>query len=403
MDPKTLKKDFPVLVHDESFVYLDSAASSLKPTQVLDKLNEYYTNYGVNVHRGVYQLSYVATEKYNEARKKAADFINADKDEVVFMRGASSALNFVALSYGYKHINAGDEIIVSELEHHSSVLPWQQLAKNIGAKLVYVPLTKEGRITVENFKKVINDKTKVVALTYVSNVMGYITPIKEIIEIAHSFNAVVSVDAAQAAPHLNIDVKALDCDFLSFSGHKMLAPTGIGVLYGKYSILKSCPPIEFGGDMIDLVTKEDATYNDPPIRFETGTPPIAGAIGLGAAIDYLNDLGLDNIHKHEQELAKYTIGKMLEIEGVTVYNPTTDTGVIAFNIDNVHPHDAVTIFDENNIAMRAGHHCAQLVTQFLNTISTLRISFYVYNTMDDSDKFIETLKEAVDFFKSMGF
>ena len=403
MDSSALKKDFPVLVHDDSFVYLDSAASSLKPSQVLDKMNEYYSDYGVNVHRGVYQLSYVATEKYNEARKKIADFINADKDEVVFMRGASNALNFVALSYGYKHIKAGDEIIVSELEHHSSVLPWQQLAKNVGAKLVYVPLTKEGRIAVDNFKKVINEKTKVVALTYVSNVMGYITPIKEIIEIAHTFNAVVSVDAAQAAPHLKLDVKALDCDFLSFSGHKMLAPTGIGVLYGKFSILKDCPPVEFGGDMIDLVSKEDATYNDPPIRFETGTPPIAGAIGLGAAIDYLNEIGLDNIHAHEQKLAQYTIDKMQEIEGVTVYNPTTDTGVIAFNIDNVHPHDAVTIFDENNIAMRAGHHCAQLVTQFLNTISTLRISFYIYNTQDDCDKFISVLKEAVDFFKSMGF
>lgn len=403
MDPYTLKQAFPVLTDDPSFVYLDSAASSLKPNYVLKQLNDYYKHYGVNVHRGVYNLSYVATEKYNEARRKVASFINASDNEVVFMRGASSALNFVALSYGYQHVKQGDEIIVSELEHHSSILPWQQLAKNVGAKLVFVPLTKSGRITVDNFQSVITDKTKVVALTYVSNVMGYITPIKEIIEMAHQHGAIVSVDAAQAAPHIKIDVKALDCDFLSFSGHKMLAPTGIGVLYGKTQLLNACPPVEFGGDMIDLVEKYDATYQDPPLKFETGTPPIAGAIGLGAAIDYLNDIGLDNIHRHEQTLVQYAVKKMEQIEGVTVYNPTSDTGVISFNIDRVHPHDAVTIFDEHNIAMRAGHHCAQLVTQFLGVISTLRISFYLYNTLEDVDTFINALQEAVTFFSSVGF
>jgi cysteine desulfurase/selenocysteine lyase len=403
MDPTTLKQAFPVLKDDPSFVYLDSAASSLKPHYVLKQLNDYYEHYGVNVHRGVYNLSYVATEKYNEARRKVASFINASDNEVVFMRGASSALNFVALSYGYQHVKKGDEIIVSELEHHSSILPWQQLAKNVGAKLVFVPLTKSGRITVDNVKSVMTDKTKVVALTYVSNVMGYITPIKEIIDIAHQHGAVVSVDAAQAVPHFKIDVKALDCDFLSFSGHKMLAPTGIGVLYGKYQLLDACPPVEFGGDMIDLVEKYDATYQDPPLKFETGTPPIAGAIGLGAAIDFLNDIGLDHIHRHEQALVQYAIEEMDKIEGVTVYNPTSDTGVIAFNIDRVHPHDAVTIFDEHNIAMRAGHHCAQLVTQFLGVISTLRISFYLYNTKEDVDTFINALQEAVTFFSSVGF
>ena len=403
MDPKTIRTDFPVLTADDSFVYLDSAASSLTPSSVIDNLNDYYEKYGVNVHRGVYHLSYVATEKYNDARQKIANFINSDVNEVVFTRGASSALNLVALSYGYHVLAPGDEIIVSELEHHSSVLPWQQVAKNIGAKLVYVPLTDDGRITVDAFKRVLSDKTKVVALTYVSNVMGYITPLKEIIELAHETGAIVSVDAAQAAPHIPIDVRDLDCDFLSFSGHKMLGPTGIGVLFGKYKLLEQMTPLEYGGDMIDYVEKHDATYKNPPYKFETGTPPIAEAIGLGKAIDYLKEIGFEEIHDHEYNLAQYTIKKMQEIDGVTVYNPTSDTGVITFNIDGVHPHDAVTFFDGDNIAMRAGHHCAQLVIQWLDVVATLRISFYVYNTQADSDKFIASLKEAVAFFKSVGF
>ncbi|MCF7925506.1 MAG: aminotransferase class V-fold PLP-dependent enzyme, partial [Candidatus Izimaplasma sp.] len=245
-----IKQDFPIL-NDDTFVYLDSAASSLTPQIVIDELNDYYQNYGVNVHRGVYNLSYIATEKYNKARQITADFIHCDFDEIVFTRGASNALNLVALSYGYHLLSPGDEIIVSELEHHSSVLPWQQVAKNVGAKLVYVPLTKEGRITVENFKKVLTDKTKIVALTYISNVLGYVTPLEEIINLAHQKDAIVSVDAAQAAPHILVDVKALDCDFLSFSGHKMLGPTGIGVLYGKRQLLETMPPLEYGGDMID--------------------------------------------------------------------------------------------------------------------------------------------------------
>ncbi|MEC9485597.1 MAG: cysteine desulfurase [Candidatus Izemoplasma sp.] len=403
MDPLTIRNDFPVLTADDSFVYLDSAASSLTPSSVIDTLNNYYQQYGVNVHRGVYHLSYVATEKYNEARQKIADFIHSDVNEIVFTRGASSALNLVALSYGYHALSEGDEIIVSELEHHSSVLPWQQVAKNIGAKLVYVPLTEDGRITVEGFKSVLSDKTKVVALTYVSNVMGYITPLKEITKLAHEKGAIVSVDAAQAAPHILIDVTALDCDFLSFSGHKMLGPTGIGVLFGKYQLLEHMTPLEYGGDMIDYVEKHDATYKNPPYKFETGTPPIAEAIGLGKAIDYLRNIGFDEIHDHERRLAQYTIDKMQAIEGVTVYNPTTDTGVVTFNIDGVHPHDAVTFFDGDNIAMRAGHHCAQLVIQWLDVVATLRISFYIYNTQADSDKFIASLTEAVKFFKSVGF
>jgi len=402
MDPKILKKDFPVL-DDKTLVYLDTAASSLKPTKVIKKIDEYYEKYSTNVHRGVYNLSYIATELYENSRKKISDFINADVEEIVLTRGASSALNLVATSYGLNNLTSDDEIIVSELEHHSQVLPWQNVSRITKAKLVYVKLNKEGRITVENFKKVLNKNTKVVALNYVSNVMGYISPIKEIIKLSHEVGAVVSVDAAQAAPHKQIDVKDLDCDFLAFSGHKMLGPTGIGVLYGKKRLLEEMPPIEFGGDMNDNVNLYDASWKDSPYKFETGTPPIAGAIGLGAAIDYLLEVGLDNIAAHELKLRDYTVKKLLEIDDIIVYNPTAKTGIITFNILGVHPHDAVTFFDGDNICMRAGHHCAQLIIKWLEVVATLRISFYLYNTIEDCDKFITSVINARDFFKSVGF
>jgi cysteine desulfurase/selenocysteine lyase len=402
MNPYEIKKDFPVL-DDHTLVYLDTAASSLKPKQVLDTMDEYYKKYGVNVHRGVYSMSYIATEKYEEARNKVATFINASFDEIVFTRGASSALNLVASSYGLNNLTSEDEIIVSELEHHSHVLPWQNVSNITGAKLVYVPLDHEGRITVENFQSVLTDKTKVVALNYVSNVMGYIAPIKEIIKLSHEVGAIVSVDAAQAAPHMDIDVRELDCDFLAFSGHKMLGPTGIGVLYGKKKLLQAMSPIEFGGDMNDNVDKYSASWKDTPYKFETGTPPIAEAIGLGAAIDYLIDKGVDNIHQHEMELKDYTVQKMQQMKDIEIYNPNAETGIISFNIKGVHPHDAITYFDGDNICMRAGHHCAQLVIKWLDVLATLRVTFYLYNTKEDCDKFIDSLQKARDFFKEMGF
>lgn len=402
MNELSTKKDFPIF-KDDTLIYLDTAASSLTPLRVIERMNDYYMNYPVNVHRGVYNLSYQATMHYTKARENVAAFINASFDEIVFTRGASSALNLVALSYGMTFINEGDEIIVSELEHHSHLLPWQQVAKRRGAKLVYVPLSKEGRITVEAFKKVLTKHTKFVALTYVSNTMGYITPIKEIIKLAHAVGALVSVDAAQAAPHIPIDVKAIDCDFLAFSGHKMCGPTGIGVLYGKKSYLNQMPPLEFGGDMNDYVEKYDVEVKDVPYKFETGTPPIAEAIGLSEALDYLKSIGLETIHKHENQLKNLAMDALKTIKGVTIYNESTESGIINFNFDGVHPHDVVSYFDQDHIALRAGHHCAQLVVKWLQVPATLRASFYLYNTYEDVVKFIDSVKRARKFFSEVGF
>lgn len=393
-----LRADFPVLRNNPKLSYLDNAASTLKPDCVIKAVDGYYHDLGVNVHRGVYKLSYEATEAYEEARSTIADFIGADFEEVVFTRGASSALNLVALSYGLSHLRAGDEIITSELEHHSSHMPWVNVAKMVGAKVIYVPLTAEGRITVDNFKSVLTKKTKVVALTYVSNVMGYITPIQEIIKLAHEFGAVVSVDGAQAVPHMDINVKDLDCDFLSFSGHKLCGPTGIGVLYGKKELLASMPPIEFGGDMADDVNKYEMTYKDAPYRFETGTPIIAGAIGLASACKYIKEIGLGNIAKYEYLLKCKAIEELKKIPNLIIYNETAETGIISFNIDGVHPHDAASVFDKNDVCIRAGHHCAQLITKWLDTVGTVRASFYFYNTIDDVLKFVESVKEASEFF-----
>lgn len=399
LDTNSIKKDFPILIKNPDLAYLDSAASSLKPSCVINKIKEYYEEYGVNVHRGVYGLSYKATDEYEETRNVVAKFLNTSSEEIVFTKGTTASLNLVASSYGMANINEGDEIIVSELEHHSSVMPWQEVAKIKKAKLVFVPLDNEGRITVENFKSVLTNKTKIVALTYVSNVMGYISPIKEIIELAHEANAIVVVDAAQAAPHLAIDVKELDADFLAFSAHKMLGPTGLGVLYGKYKLLNSMKPIEFGGDMNDYVEKYDSTFKDAPYKFEAGTPLISEVIAFKEAINYLNNLGMENIHKHEQELIKFTIAELKKIEGITIYNSTCETGVISFNINGIHPHDASTIFDQNNVALRAGHHCAQLITTWLGCVGTLRASIYIYNDKKDVEKFIESVKQAAEYFK----
>ncbi|MBQ9124961.1 MAG: SufS family cysteine desulfurase [Acholeplasmatales bacterium] len=398
MDVNKIRNDFPVLRNNPKLAYLDSAAMALKPDCVIDTVNNYYSKLGVNVHRGVYKLSYEATDLYEEARNIVAEFINADFENVVFTRGASAALNLVASSYGLNNLKPGDEIITSELEHHSSHMPWNNVANITGATVKYVPLNSEGRITVEAFKSVLTNKTKVVALTYVSNVMGYITPIKEIIDLAHSVGAIVTVDAAQAVPHMKVDVKELDCDFLSFSGHKLCGPTGIGVLYGKKELLEAMPPIEFGGDMADTVAKDSMTYKSAPYKFETGTPIIASAIGLAEACKYLMNIGLNNISKYEHMLKEYAVKELMKIEGLKIYNPTCETGVISFNIDGVHPHDAASVFDKNDVCIRAGHHCAQLITTWLNAVGTVRASFYFYNTIEDVENFVRSVKEACDFF-----
>ena len=398
MDFKNIREQFPIYENIPNLVYLDSGATALKPKCVLDKMNEYYSSYGVNIHRGVYSLSYQATDEYDKARQIVAEFINSNFKEVVFTKNVSDALNKICLMLENK-LDKDDEVITSELEHHSSVLPWMKACERRKANLKYIPLNNEGRITVENFKKVLSDKTKVVAITLVSNVMGYLTPIKEIIDLAHEKGAVVIVDAAQAIQHFPIDVKQLNCDFLAFSGHKAMGPTGIGVLYGKKKILKQLQPIDFGGDMNEEVDLYNVEIKDIPFRFETGTPPIAEAIGLGKALEFINEIGLENIHKYEKELHTYALNKLEEIKGITIYNKTSDVGIISFNVDGVHPHDAATFFDEANICIRAGHHCAQLITKWLKCVGTLRASIYIYNTYEDIDKFVEVVKQTVDFFK----
>lgn len=398
-DLLNIKKDFPVLNNNPDLVYLDTGATALKPKCVIDKINEYYDKYGVNVNRGVYELSYEATTEYEETRTLTAKFLNAREKEIVFTKGASNGLNMVALGFGMDYIQEGDEIITTELEHHSNVLPWMNVAKKKNATLKYIELDSTGRITVEAFKKTITEKSKVLAITYVSNVMGYITPIKEIIKIAHEHNIIVVVDAAQAVPHMKVDVQDLDCDFLAFSAHKMFGPTGFGILFGKYKYLKKMSPIEYGGDMIDVVEKYEATTKDAPYKFETGTPPIAEAIAFKEAIKYIESIGYDRIHEHEQILLNYAREKLSKEEGITIYNPTAETAIITFNINKAHPHDAATIFDEYHVALRAGHHCAQLITKWLDCVATLRACIYVYNDYHDIDVFVEAVKAAVKYFE----
>lgn len=398
-DLLNIKKDFPVLNNNPDLVYLDTGATALKPKCVIDKINEYYDKYGVNVNRGVYELSYEATTEYEETRTLTAKFLNAREKEIVFTKGASNGLNMVALGFGMDYIQEGDEIITTELEHHSNVLPWMNVAKKKNATLKYIELDSTGRITVEAFKKTITEKSKVLAITYVSNVMGYITPIKEIIKIAHEHNIIVVVDAAQAVPHMKVDVQDLDCDFLAFSAHKMFGPTGFGILFGKYKYLKKMSPIEYGGDMIDVVEKYEATTKDAPYKFETGTPPIAEAIAFKEAIKYIESIGYDRIHEHEQILLNYAREKLSKVEGITIYNPTAETAIITFNINKAHPHDAATIFDEYHVALRAGHHCAQLITKWLDCVATLRACIYAYNDYHDIDVFVEAVKAAVKYFE----
>lgn len=405
-DFSTIRKDFPILfqeVNDEPLVYLDNAATTQKPTQVLDVLRHYYEHDNANVHRGVHTLAERATADYENSREKVRAFINAKETaEVLFTRGTTTGLNWLARSYGDAFINEGDEIVISYMEHHSNIIPWQQLVERKGAILRYLPLTDEGFIDMTAAKDIINEKTAIVSLAYVSNVLGVINPINELAEMAHAHDAVMIVDGAQAAPHMAVDVQALDADFFAFSGHKMCGPTGIGVLYGKRHWLEQMEPVEFGGEMIDFVNLFDSTWKELPWKFEAGTPNIAGAIALGAAVDYLNEIGMENIHRYEQELVEYVLPKLHEIDGITTYGPQDPkhhTGVIAFNLDGIHPHDVATALDMEGIAVRAGHHCAQPLMNYLNLPATARASFYFYNTKEDADRLIEAIKATKEFFK----
>lgn len=403
MDINAIRKDFPILnqkVHGNPLIYLDTSATSQSPVQVVGAMSEYYDEYNSNVHRGVHTLGTKATDGYEQARMKVRGFINAKRyEEIVFTRGTTAAINLVARSFGDANISEGDEIVVTEMEHHANIVPWQELAKRKNAKLVFIPLEEDGTIKLENVEAVMTDKTKIVAVTHVSNVLGTINDIKSIAEIAHKHDACITVDGAQSVPHMSVDVQDLDVDFYAFSGHKMLGPTGIGVLYGKAEILDKMEPIEYGGDMIDLVDLRESTWTDLPVKFEAGTPMIAEAIGLSAAIDYINDIGADEILRYEQELVKYAYDKMSEIEGIEIYGPKEErAGLITFNLDGVHPHDLATALDSDGIAVRAGHHCAQPLMKFLGVSSTARASFYLYNTKDEIDFFIDSLKRTKEFF-----
>lgn len=400
------KTDFPMWQGADAVpdaVYLDSAATSQKPQAVIDALVHYYTRQNANVHRGVYTLAEQATEAYENARQTVADFIHAeDTANIIFTRGTTESLNWIAQSWGGTHIQAGDEIIITIMEHHSNLVPWQQLALRTGAKLRYVDIDDQGLLDMPAYKAMLSARTKIVAVTQVSNVLGTINPIQEIGQLAHAAGAILVVDGAQSAPHMPVDVQALGADFFAFSGHKMLGPTGIGVLYGKMALLEAMPPIEFGGEMISKVEKFQTTWADIPWRFEGGTPNIAGAIGLAAAIRYLQAIGLDKIRDHERALTTYALDQLKAIPGLTIYGPQDAAqrgGVIAFTLNGVHPHDLATVLDTQQVAVRAGHHCAQPLMQRLGVVATARASFYLYNGQADVDRLVAAVNEAKEFFQ----
>lgn len=400
------KTDFPMWQGADAVpdaVYLDSAATSQKPQAVIDALVHYYTRQNANVHRGVYTLAEQATEAYENARQTVADFIHAeDTANIIFTRGTTESLNWIAQSWGGTHIQAGDEIIITIMEHHSNLVPWQQLALRTGAKLRYVDIDDQGLLDMTAYRAMLSARTKIVAVTQVSNVLGTINPIQEIGQLAHAAGAILVVDGAQSAPHMPVDVQALGADFFAFSGHKMLGPTGIGVLYGKMALLEAMPPIEFGGEMISKVEKFQTTWADIPWRFEGGTPNIAGAIGLAAAIRYLQAIGLDKIRDHERALTAYALDQLKAIPGLTIYGPQDAAqrgGVIAFTLNGVHPHDLATVLDTQQVAVRAGHHCAQPLMQRLGVVATARASFYLYNGQADVDRLVVAVNEAKEFFQ----
>ncbi|MGA7461998.1 MAG: cysteine desulfurase [Candidatus Korobacteraceae bacterium] len=398
-----VRRDFPILhqqVYGHPLVYLDNAATSQKPRAVIDVISHYYESGNANIHRGVHFLSEHATEEHEAARRTVQRFLNAaDKREIIFVRSATEGINLVAQTYGRKHVAAGDEVLVSAMEHHSNIVPWQMLCEEKNAKLRVIPINDRGELQMDELPKLLTPRTKILAITHVSNALGTIVPLRKIIQIAHQHNVPVVVDGAQAVPHIRVDVQDLDADFYVFSGHKVYAPTGIGVLYGKMALLEAMPPYQGGGDMIRSVTFEKTLYNDLPYKFEAGTPNIGGAIGLGAAIDYIDRLGIDNIAAHEHELLTYATESLLAIEGVHIIGTAAEkAAVISFVIDGIHPHDIGTILDREGVAVRTGHHCAQPVMQRFRIPATARASFALYNTREEIDALVKGIYKVKEVF-----
>ncbi|MDP6852689.1 MAG: cysteine desulfurase [Candidatus Marinimicrobia bacterium] len=401
MNITQIRNDFPIFTHNPELIFLDNASTTQKPQAVIDTLREYYENYNSNIHRGIYRIAEEATAAYESTRNKTASFIHAeDSRSIVFTRGTTESINLVAYSWGGKNLKAGDEILITEMEHHSNIIPWQLLCERSGAALKYIPITKDGKLDLSEPDKYFTDKTKLVCVIHQSNVFGTVNPVEEIVRLAHNCDAKVLVDGAQIAPHHAVDVTRLDCDFFAFSGHKMLGPTGVGALYAKPELLEEMDPFLGGGEMIRTVSMESSTWNDIPWKFEAGTPNIAQVIGLGAAIDYLSELGMENVSAIEKELHDYARVKLAEISGLKIYGDREDKGaVISFNVGNVHSHDLAHILDTFGIAIRAGHHCAQPIMQKLGVPATNRASFYLYNTKEEIDRLTEGIMKAVEMFE----
>ncbi len=404
IDWKTIRNDFPVLnqeINGKPLVYLDNGASSQMPKIVADRIHNYHLKEHANVHRGIHTLSQRATDAYEESRKKIAKLINAPSDrEVVITTGTTDSINLVASSYGRSFVKSGDEILISAMEHHANIVPWQMLCEQVGAKLKVIPFNEQGELDLDKYHSLLSDKTKIVSIIHTSNVLGTINPVKEMITAAHASNAVVLLDAAQSVPHSVVDVQDLDCDFLTFSGHKMCGPTGIGILYGKAELLEKMPPYRGGGDMIDRVTFEKTTYNTIPFKFEAGTPPISAGIGLGTAVDYLMDIGMDNIQRRETELLNYATSKMEGIDGLRIIGTAKNkASVISFLVDGIHPTDLGTIIDQEGIAIRTGHHCAQPIMDIYGIPGTARASLSFYNNETDIDRLIAGIEYVKEFFE----
>lgn len=402
LDVPALRRDFPLLqrtMHGRPLVYLDSGATSQKPRAVLDALDRYYSHSNANVHRGVYELAEEATQAYEEARLTVASFINATAQETIFLRNATEAINLVAYSWGRQNIGAGDTIVLTPMEHHSNLIPWQLLAQSVGATLAFIDLLPDGTLDVESLDRELSSgKVKLVAFTAISNVLGTITPVREITRRAHAAGATVLVDGAQAVPHMSIDVRALDVDFLAFTGHKMLGPMGVGVLYGRRSILEEMPPFMGGGEMIRRAGLQSSTWNDLPWKFEAGTPSVGDAVGLAAAIEYLIRADMDAIQAHDLHLARYALDRLAQVKGLTVYGPQERGALVSFTLDDIHPHDLASLLDEHGIAVRAGHHCAQPLHNLLGIPATTRASFYLYNDLADVDALIDGIEGAQQVF-----